>query len=712
MSRGRFDTGKPHQGAVATWVRRRLADRGGGRFDTGERKVDQSGVLLADGVGLGKTWEALAGCALILAEDAKCHRSGERRDTLRHRLARVLILVPPGLVSKWHEELTAPRGFARRLAAWARRDPRRRFIGKTLGPAGVSALRHARDLPGAQRGRQARLEFPAGTYVCNWNLLRRGDRAGLGRLSYLRSQAWDVVVVDEAHHREARQALAIVGRWSPRRDPIPTLLLSATPFQLEPRELHDLTRPIIHGSRSHKVLQLPSVRALLTGLDRHFEGAPAPDRASLRQASRTLRQVAARSRLASDGRRPLVLDQDGRAHPIPRPDRSSHADLAQIMARAIGPTPAFERWYLSARLDLATGDPTLVATKLRQALSTPGQASRALPRAGLPPGSPRLAALLGWFRTRLVDDLRRFAADGQARKTLVFTSFVNPCATELCDALARVSRRVLAAFARSRLGQRLARAGARARDRLVDRVEARIAASATLAREPRTRDLLQALRDMADDGSRLVFLGRRRVVDRLEHLIERQLETLEAVLVPVAGGPPDPWHRRRRRQVRGELAAFSRSLRLSPFVARYTGHDDQRDRDATGAAFRTPLFPWVLVASNVGSEGIDLHTHTAHLVHFDLEWNPARMEQREGRTDRFGRELRGPVDVVYLVVRGTYDERMLHQLVARQRWHSILLGRSAKRLTGEDPGGDDARWIGQAEARRLELDLRPRVRGD
>src|SRR5207245_4024865 len=112
----------------------------------------------------------------------------------------------------------------------------------------------------------------------------------------------------------------------------------------------------------------------------------------------------------------------------------------------------------------------------------------------------------------------------------------------------------------------------------------------------------------------------------------------------------------------------------------YTGNDDRLEREASGEAFRSPLGPWVLVASNVGSEGIDLQTFSAHLVHFDIEWNPARMEQREGRIDRVGRQLKDPVNVYFLLVRGTYDERMLYQLVSRQRWHSVLLGRPAARL--------------------------------
>jgi len=44
----------------------------------------------------------------------------------------------------------------------------------------------------------------------------------------------------------------------------------------------------------------------------------------------------------------------------------------------------------------------------------------------------------------------------------------------------------------------------------------------------------------------------------------------------------------------------------------------------------------VLVATDCLSEGINLqHSFTA-VVHYDLPWNPTRLEQREGRVDRFG----------------------------------------------------------------------------
>ncbi len=51
--------------------------------------------------------------------------------------------------------------------------------------------------------------------------------------------------------------------------------------------------------------------------------------------------------------------------------------------------------------------------------------------------------------------------------------------------------------------------------------------------------------------------------------------------------------------------------------------------------------PRVLVATDCLSEGINLQEHFDAVVHYDLPWNPNRLEQREGRVDRFGqrREL-------------------------------------------------------------------------
>jgi SNF2 family DNA or RNA helicase len=48
----------------------------------------------------------------------------------------------------------------------------------------------------------------------------------------------------------------------------------------------------------------------------------------------------------------------------------------------------------------------------------------------------------------------------------------------------------------------------------------------------------------------------------------------------------------------------------------------------------------VLIATNMASEGLNLHQQCHHLVHFDLPWSFITLEQRNGRIDRLGQEHR------------------------------------------------------------------------
>jgi len=54
----------------------------------------------------------------------------------------------------------------------------------------------------------------------------------------------------------------------------------------------------------------------------------------------------------------------------------------------------------------------------------------------------------------------------------------------------------------------------------------------------------------------------------------------------------------------------------------------------------------ILVATDCLSEGINLQTLFNAVVHFDLNWNPTRHQQREGRVDRYGQ----PKDTVWTVM--------------------------------------------------------------
>jgi len=74
----------------------------------------------------------------------------------------------------------------------------------------------------------------------------------------------------------------------------------------------------------------------------------------------------------------------------------------------------------------------------------------------------------------------------------------------------------------------------------------------------------------------------------------------------------------------------------SPIKVLYGGLDDT-EREEIKQAFNDPDHPVrILVATDAASEGLNLQ-ETAHLVlHYDIPWNPARLDQRNGRLDRHG----------------------------------------------------------------------------
>lgn len=71
-------------------------------------------------------------------------------------------------------------------------------------------------------------------------------------------------------------------------------------------------------------------------------------------------------------------------------------------------------------------------------------------------------------------------------------------------------------------------------------------------------------------------------------------------------------------------------------VQLYGGMSDE-DRERIKLSFNDPASPvQILVATDAASEGLNLQ-HTARLlVHFEIPWNPSRLEQRNGRIDRHG----------------------------------------------------------------------------
>jgi len=67
------------------------------------------------------------------------------------------------------------------------------------------------------------------------------------------------------------------------------------------------------------------------------------------------------------------------------------------------------------------------------------------------------------------------------------------------------------------------------------------------------------------------------------------------------------------------------------------------DRERVKAAFqaRPDVSPVrILLATDAASEGLDLQNHCYRLIHYEIPWNPNRMEQRNGRIDRHGQKAK------------------------------------------------------------------------
>ena len=132
-----------------------------------------------------------------------------------------------------------------------------------------------------------------------------------------------------------------------------------------------------------------------------------------------------------------------------------------------------------------------------------------------------------------------------------------------------------------------------------------------------------------------------------------------------------------------QITAYDDASRNRDIVTRVTGSVASSERDRLFTGFNTPLVPEVLIVTTVGQEGIDLHHECRHVIHHDLPWNPATLEQRTGRVDRIGSKterLRGRgnedcyLDVAVPYIAGTYDEHRFRVVHGRAHVFEVTLG--------------------------------------
>jgi hypothetical protein len=71
-------------------------------------------------------------------------------------------------------------------------------------------------------------------------------------------------------------------------------------------------------------------------------------------------------------------------------------------------------------------------------------------------------------------------------------------------------------------------------------------------------------------------------------------------------------------------------------------------KERVRAAFNSPFWPFVLVSTSVGQEGLDFHHYCHAITHWNLPSNPVDLEQREGRIHRYkGHAVRKNVAAAY-----------------------------------------------------------------
>ena len=100
----------------------------------------------------------------------------------------------------------------------------------------------------------------------------------------------------------------------------------------------------------------------------------------------------------------------------------------------------------------------------------------------------------------------------------------------------------------------------------------------------------------------------------------------------------------------------------------------------------------ILIASDMASEGLNLHFQCHRLFHFDLPWSLLRFQQRNGRIDRYGQDR--PPQITYFVGESTHPK-------VRQMW--VLEKLVAKDVAAQEGVGDPAVFLGAGDTEGEEI---------
>ena len=216
---------------------------------------------------------------------------------------------------------------------------------------------------------------------------------------------------------------------------------------------------------------------------------------------------------------------------------------------------------------------------------------------------------------------------------------------------------------------------------------------------------------LADPSAQALFAREQQLLDTMTQVAEasrhlpdarvrRLLAWIRQHLCPTLGQRGAPWQDTRviifteyddtKRYLSQQLeAAIAGSDRAEHRIAIYHGPTPPAQREEIKRAFnadpaRHPVR--ILIATDAAREGLNLQAHCSHLFHFDVPWNPSRMEQRNGRIDR---KLQPQPEVFchYFVYTQRPEDRILQALVRKTETIRQELG-SLSQVIDAAPGAD------------------------
>jgi len=171
------------------------------------------------------------------------------------------------------------------------------------------------------------------------------------------------------------------------------------------------------------------------------------------------------------------------------------------------------------------------------------------------------------------------------------------------------------------------------------------------------------------------------LASKVEAITADRLGRYRALLSTLKGDPELRWD---GQDATDRLVIFSERLETLDFLKKHLAADLGLGQDAIAVLhgglsdleqqaivedFGKETSPLrLLLASDVASEGINLHYLCHRLVHFDIPWSLMTFQQRNGRIDRYGQE-RTPL-IVYLVTKSEVpriggDMRILELLIRK-----------------------------------------------